>query len=430
MAIPGQRFELDLDADDFTINPIDESSLNQAFRIKDIQEHDFSDVPPPPAPKPTGAGTGFPQHKQRKVSRFKEKQEQSRHASQTLKERPPLSDAALAHEIGQREDVNIEAAQKAEIGVENDRRIAAMSATEIEEARAEIMSTLSPALIERLLKRARIDDDDHEEQQQHAANDDKKPTNGDTKLANEQNEDLHTQPNLPADTLDNNIPDSPKPPTQDTASKPPTTSIHFPTPPREVSSYRPLDPNSETFLSDLKETYFPELAHQPTPTSLTWLQDEPSESTYSPTAPSYSASSIRFSFTGALIPPRTSLTLPTHLGLHHHGASPESAGYTVPELTLLARSHMPNQRCIAYQIVGRMLYRLGSGGFGPPGSEIVEALWDEVEKERILELVMAEANRGKGHASARAHATEALWLWRKGCNGERGIRKASEKVAK
>ena len=77
MAISGQRFELDLDAEDFTINPIDESSLSEAFRIKDIQEHEPADVPAPPQPKATS--TGFPEHKQRKVSRFKQKQEQVRH---------------------------------------------------------------------------------------------------------------------------------------------------------------------------------------------------------------------------------------------------------------------------------------------------------------------------------------------------------------
>jgi RNA polymerase II-associated protein 1 len=428
MAIPGQRFELDLDAANFTFNPIDESSLSEAFRIKDIQEHDSSDVPPPPAPRASGARTGFPQHKERKVSRFKERQEQSRHASHISNKPPPLSDAALAHKIAQREGIDMEAAQKTEIGEENDRRIAAMSATEIDEARAEIMSTLSPALIERLMKRARIDDDDHLHQQQTSS--------AGTKTLREQQKDGPSHSNLLTNTIDNNVPKPPDSLSQEptTPSQPQPSSVHFPAPPRSAESYRPLDPNSATFLSDLKETYFPELAHDPSPTSLSWLQDQSAEdvsqSTYSPTRAAYPASSIRFSFTGSLIPPKEALTLPTHLGLHHHGDAPESAGYTVPELTLLARSHMPNQRCVAYQITGRMLYRLGSGALGPPGSELVEALWAEVEKERILELVLAEANRIKGHTSAKAHATEALWLWRKGCNGERGMRKAGERLAK
>ncbi|RMD41541.1 hypothetical protein DV735_g3572, partial [Chaetothyriales sp. CBS 134920] len=141
------------------------------------------------------------------------------------------------------------------------------------------------------------------------------------------------------------------------------------------------------------------------------------------------ASALRFSFTGRLITPRDSLTIPVTKGLHHHGQAPSSAGYTVPELTLLARSAMPNQRCVAYQTLGRILYRLGQGEFGGGGgganNELEDAIWDVIERERILELVLAEAGRSSGHLSARKYATEALWLWRRGSGGapERGLRK-------
>ena len=54
-------------------------------------------------------------------------------------------------------------------------------------------------------------------------------------------------------------------------------------------------------------------------------------------------------------------------GLHHHGAAPEDAGYTIGELAHLARSTVPAQRCVAFQTLGRVLYRLGRGEFGGRG---------------------------------------------------------------
>lgn len=431
MAIPGQRFELDLDADDFAFNPIDESLLGDAFRIRDIREHESSDVPAPPAPKPSKSG--FPEHKQRKnVSRFKQMQNTAPAAEAVPSRRPP-SDAAIAHRAAQRQDTAITSSQKDEISKENDRRIAAMSEAEIEEARAEIMATLSPGLVERLMKKSRTHKD------QTSASSISTATKANTMAAEPQqqppakqvtlvDQDEENDEAIPTtlDNADHNLPS--------TQQQPTTPSVHFPIPPRSPSAYRPLDPSSATFLSDLKSTYFPELAHEPSPTSLSWLQPQTPQdleaSSYSPALSSYPASSIRFDFRGALIPPNQSLDLPSHLGLHHHGEAPDSAGYTIPELTTLSRSSLPNQRCVAYQTVGRILYRLGKEEFGARGTELYEALWAEVEKERVLEVIMAEANRERGHASAKSHATEALWLWRKGCGGERGLRKVGEKVAK
>lgn len=85
---------------------------------------------------------------------------------------------------------------------------------------------------------------------------------------------------------------------------------------------------------------------------------------------------------------------------------------------------------MAYQVLGRMLYRLGRGDFGPRGSELQEGLWACVEKERSIEIMMSEANRTVGHVSAKSYATEALWLWRKGGGGERGVSKPGETFAK
>lgn len=433
MAIPGQRFELDLDADDFTINPIDDSTLTEAFRIRDVLEHESTAVPAPPKPK--AANTGFPEPKQRKVSRFRQRQEQTRQIdARAVQVRGP-SDAAIAHNLSQKHGTSAEAQQKAEIGRENDRRLAAMSAEEIEDARAEIMGTLSPALLERLLKRSRIDDDasNHETETVTEVEPQAKPDNtrrgsGKKVTFSEDHDSAHDlQQKRKSDPQVQATDSSPS------AVREAGTDVHFPAPPRVASEYRELDPNSATFLSDLKSTYFPELAHDPSPTALDWLQSPSAQdreaSSYSPALSSYPASSLRFDFRGALISPNQSLSLPANLGLHHHGDAPDSAGYTIPELTLLARSTLPNQRCVAYQMLGRILYRLGKEEFGKRGGELYEALWALVEKERVLEVVMVEAGRDKGHASARAYATETLWLWRKGCNGERGLHKPTEKMA-
>jgi RNA polymerase II-associated protein 1 len=432
MAIPGQRFELDLDADDFTINPIDESSLTEAFRIRDIQEHDSTDVVAPPKPK--ASSSGFPEHKQRRVSRFKQKQDRARqHANENPPPRGP-SDAAIAHKLSQKHGTDPESLQKAEIGQENDRRLAAMSAEEIDEARAEIMDTLSPALLERLLKRSRIDTDAPASQELSQAS---APSTEDSKAKkvtfDEDDSSVTEKARQAASGVsESSANDQLLPPAEtSTTASPPTNTVHFPAPPRSPSDYRALDPSSPTFLSDLKSTYFPELAHAPSPSALEWLQtpspnDADTPSSYSPSLPSYPASAIRFTFTGALLPPTKSLTLPTTLGLHHHGEAPDSAGYTIPELTLLARSTLPNQRCVAYQTLGRILYRLGKEEFGKKGGDMYEALWDEVERSRCLELVLAEAGREKGHASARAYAVECAWLWRKGCDGERGLKRQKD----
>ncbi|KAG7150343.1 RNA polymerase II-associated protein rba50 like [Verticillium longisporum] len=65
-----------------------------------------------------------------------------------------------------------------------------------------------------------------------------------------------------------------------------------------------------------------------------------------------------------MLPPRLSRQIPVSKGLHHHGQAPEAAGYTIEELSILARSAVAAQRCIAFQTIGRIFYRLGKGEWG------------------------------------------------------------------
>ena len=430
MAIPGQRFELDLDADNWRFDPISDERQDapaQPSIIKEIQEHDTADIPPPP--KIRQSKSGFPEHKSRSnVSAFQRRQHesQSRNKDQENTPRAQPSDAAIRHRVANKYGFDPMAREKAEISKENEQKIAAMSEEDIEEARAELMQSLNPALVERLLKRANIDEDPSTSQQPRPQAED--TDRGSSSQNKEENEDM-TDTVLPDEVEE---PDD-EPPTTSPPTNEQPSSIHFPVPPRDPSTYKSLDPSSDTFLKDLRSTYFPDLSH--TPSTLDWLNQstpstEPVSHSYSPNLTSYPVSSLRFNFAGSLIPPSTALDIPVTAGLHHHGNAPDSAGYTIPELTLLARSSLPSQRCIAYQTLGRILYRLGHGDFGQPGSELSEALWSEIEQERVLEVIMREANTQSGHASARAYATEALWLWRKGGGGERGFKKASEMRAK
>lgn len=244
--------------------------------------------------------------------------------------------------------------------------------------------------------------------------------------------------------------------------------FHFPTPKKAMPT---LDPSSNTFLSDLKTHYFPEITHDPS--SLSWLQppssseeDPESTSAYHPAsnAISLAPSAIRFSLRGTILAPETSLSLPTSLGLHHHGDDPQAAGYTIPELAILSRSTFPAQRCIAWQVLGRILYRLGRGEFGERGGQLSEGLWFCIEKEGVVAGMLTEADGVSGsssnlgkiktekkdgnqdkegedknkdgengdseapvasglgrHASATAWAVEGVWLWQKGGGGDRGL---------
>merc|ERR1711939_170799 len=76
MAIPGQRFELDLDAPDFAFKTLDEAvlpDLSASLAVNDIQEHDTDAVPT--APSLRSSKSGFPEHKRRHISTFKKKQQ-------------------------------------------------------------------------------------------------------------------------------------------------------------------------------------------------------------------------------------------------------------------------------------------------------------------------------------------------------------------
>ncbi|KAL4799441.1 RPAP1-like protein [Aspergillus venezuelensis] len=456
MAFHGERFEVNLDSDGQDIVTATSSTLAIPGVIGEIQERSPA---APPAPPTLKSASGFPAHKRRaKPSAFKQRQAQ-----------PKAPDTGSEKASSDPQD------EKAGIDEQNRQQLASMSDAQIQQEREELMSTIDSSLLERFLRRARIDDenptpfsstakhtDDAEPEPASISDIIEEPT------PTQQSTSLQTQPPKQKSTP---TPDDRQPPTIPADLRPAaefaSSSVHFPTPPPPSSKEPPsLDPNSDSFLSDLQTHYFPNITHDPS--SLSWLQQPPSDpddpesnlppsSAYHPgsSAESIHPSSIRFSLIGTILSPSTSLSLPTNLGLHHHGDDPHAAGYTIPELAILSRSSFPAQRCISWQVLGRIFFRLGKGQFGERGSNLVEGLWEVIEKEGVVAGMLEEAggsgpssSKGKNdaagtdekdtsapatggaksggvgrHASAAAWAVEGVWLWQMGGSGDRGILK-------
>ncbi|KAL8841348.1 MAG: hypothetical protein Q9170_000979 [Blastenia crenularia] len=420
MAIRGERFHINLDDD--LVNGLEhnQSPRNPWSLVADIQERLPSTIARPPSPpRISSSRTGFPDHKKRpKPLTFKQR---SGHPN-TNDGKPKVSGTssggleAVSSEKGRAGET-----ERQEIDKENRQRIAGMSPEDIDQARRELMSGLSGSLIERLLKKAYI-----EEQPEGIGNEEYLPeitpsgkeVNFEAKVSESgvtQGVTQLQQQNDPSALDDEKAPVEPPhdlQPVSTFSGYPAIPSFHFPRPPTPPS----LNPEDPEFLSKLHSTYFPSLPSNPN--ALSWMQppDATESDVYSPSRDDLPPSAVRFDFKGRLLPPRLAAQIPITKGLHHHGTAPGAAGYTVPELAHLSRSSFPAQRCIAYQTLGRILYRLGMGVFGPEDHELCQGLWKCIEQGRVLDTLTSEAARGgeSGNRSCWVTATEAVWLWRKG----------------
>jgi hypothetical protein len=453
MAFRGERFVLDLDGDEGAPKIPSPFSL-----IGEIQERPPS-AAKPPAPTLSSSSTGFPAPRQRKPSSFKQRRAKLSTKPETSTEEPVQDEKKLIDE-------------------ENRRQLAAMSDAQINQEREELIEQMDPGLLERFLRRARIDEDEQSDKEPlasapkaEAASKPKKsvsfdvpePTSRPRAPSTAQSHSLQ-KPSKPhpvnEDRPPNSLPQDLHPASEQPSLDPATLeTFHFPQPSTPMPI---LDPSSPNFLADLQSHYFPEISQDPS--TLSWLQplsadeeDPDSTSAYHPasSAISMAPSAIRFSLTGTILAPETSLSLPTTMGLHHHGDDPHAAGYTIPELAILARSTFPAQRCIAWQVIGRILFRLGRAEFGDRGGPLSEGLWFVIEKEGVVAGMLAEADGAAGqstgrnrdsdkkdsegknggtpvasgvgrHASAAAWAVEGIWLWQKGGGGDRGLLKEGQ----
>lgn len=402
--------------------------MDPTLLIGDIVERDASAKKPVEFPAPPASSTGFPQHKRRwKTSAFK----QQRAAG--LSSDAPISGSRRSAEVSEPSGQSVqhpqsfEEAEKKRIDYENQQKISSMSPQEIAQAQDDILGGLNPALIKRLLQRANIDeqngpspfDPPPPEKQEKAmpppeikVEDVSSPPPA-PPTPNSKATGTATTKNIAADYDEDKAPVQIPPDLFPIADLPKST--HFPVPP----GLPDLDPSDPNFLATLHEKYFPNLPADPS--KLAWMAPVPSkdspadkESPYYP-HPEIGVVALRFDFRGRFLSPRVSRSMPSTKGLHHHGEAPEAAGYTIAELARLARSSVPAQRCMAYQTLGRILYRLGQGEWGKTEDDpIATGVWSSVKQGRVLESLMEAASGEGGHRGSRAYATEALWLFEKG----------------
>ena len=440
MDLRGQRFEIDLSDDDEQPNTSSNTSKNAFPSISspfvgDIKEREIA--APPSAPKMKSTPTGFPEHKKRtRMSAFKQQRAGSQSARPVVADTPNAF--ALRHTQTNASQNNLSMdEERRRIDEENNRRLAAMSAEEIEEERNELMAGLNPALLEMLLKRSNLDEgrgdtgidpptatmEEKEKSLKPQEKVQQKPLTEKESVAVPKplgkrieapksvrfEGDHDSEPTQPINLQPaSSIPNEPLPPDVH-------PTMHFPTAP----SVPDLDPSDPSFLENLHTKYFPNLPADPS--KLAWMAPIPThgsiadqESPYYPSSQGLSASALRFDFRGGLLPPRIARAVPVTKGLHHHGEAPEAAGDTVPELARLARSAFPAQRCMAFQTLGRLLYRLGRGEWGGPDSEITKGLWQCVEGGKVMDTLEEAAGAEGGHQGSKAYAVEAIWLWQKG----------------
>lgn len=416
--------------------------MDPTLLIGDIVERDDKIAKPVEFPSAPIPATGFPAHKRRwKSSAFK----QQRNGG------TPQSNPAQTQEPAQSQ--TFEEVERERIDKENRQKLSDMTPQEISRAQEDLLNGLNPALIQRLLQRANIDEPDPKnpfnipeprEPQSTSASASSLPppeivVDDGPKAATVEDDTAQAakpEPNTKSTAAPTTPPSLPTAQTKSTKKIPdnydedqapaqippdlfPITdlpkSTHFPVPP----SLPDLDPSDPNFLATLHEKYFPNLPADPS--KLAWMapvpsQDSPADkdSPYYP-HPEISVSALRFDFRGRFLSPRVSRSIPASKGLHHHGEAPEAAGYTIAELARLARSAVPAQRCIAFQTLGRILYRLGRGEWGTtPDHPIAMGVWSAVKEGRVLESLNEASMAEGGHRGSRAYALEALWLFEKG----------------
>jgi hypothetical protein len=462
-----------------------EPSVIPAFDfVGDILERNPATAAPPVAPSFKPNTTGFPAHKKRtpRVSAFK----QRRAANEQQAAQPPKAqDASTLHSAPPPRAKFEPDDERRAIDEENQRRLDMMSEEEIEEERRELMANLDPALIQRLLNRHTVEAGSSEQQRepvvapnkpaatQHTESEYKitrrlfESSIDDGSNAQQQWPEDKVEPSEPAvlaqvpaeepatkassskkvsfaaqedgdEIATSQVPENTMPPSHAHVEEAPG-SLHFPPVPQPPD----LDPNDPNFLENMHAKYFPSLPYNPS--TVEWMKPvDPTDKTspYHPSQTALNASELRFDFKGTLLAPSIAREIPTNKGLHHHADAPEAAGYTISELAVTARSAVPAQRCMAYQTLGRILYRLGQGEFGTEkpkqetdgpvrlatnpdeedsevedddvGHYMAVGLWKCIEDGRVIETMTEEANKERGHLTAKTFAQEALWNWRRG----------------
>ncbi|CAO3615462.1 unnamed protein product [Mucor fragilis] len=263
--------------------------------LGEIKEHDVKQVVAPTLPsvvenKPArGQVNGFPKPVHR--SEFKKRLEAQRNKSAKTPrpEAPP--------QVMSDEPVD-----------ENDRRIQDMSQQELEDARQEIMSTLSPESIALLMKGLKNKSGTAKEKKKKVSFEE--PETNDVAVDDDKEDLLQIK--------------------------------------KEYFANVPMENEKLAWMDNRFLT--PEIRKQEAQ-RLKELADENSESQASDVEKVYRK--VRFDLQGRIID--QTQDIPRHQGLHHHGDEPDKAGYTLAELFYLVRSQVPSQRSMVLTTLARII---------------------------------------------------------------------------
>ncbi|KAG8897155.1 hypothetical protein FRC00_004735, partial [Tulasnella sp. 408] len=153
---------------------------------------------------------------------------------------------------------------------------------------------------------------------------------------------------------------------------------------------------------DIRRRFFPNA--DPNDPSLEWIKGNAPQSGPTPAKGEEESpvKSIRYDLNGRPIPEELRQSLPTHLGLHHHGDAQDEAGYTLDELIMLGRSTVPAQRASMLGTLGKLLSNAASSPAGEDGAVEVE----DIRTKVLVTALEALAERG----GVLIRAVDALWI--------------------
>ncbi|KAF8964260.1 hypothetical protein BDZ97DRAFT_925324 [Flammula alnicola] len=405
------------------------------------------------SPKPTSSSkTGFPTVQHRSKSAFARNREDLRKSSiSRAQDVPTVLPSSKILPPPPRPPS--EPDWREQISKENEERVAKMSEEEREQERREILERFG-ANVGDLLKRARLARAKQREAEKTLQPLDLRERNHDTKedevpvISEERKPSIERASSPPPSALasaNNSRPSSRADRRLRFAELEPRDVYVYESAPSSPKRHRPFalpppDPSADAVsLGQWKGKMGPQQLEQPEPQPETEESKEPEEGTaeyirrrFFPLAPKddpnlawmdldsattpsdSSSSSLRFDLQGNPIPSSISLTLPTHLGLHHH-AEGAHAGYTLDDIFLLSRSTVPAQRATMLGILVRIAQRLGKvkKGFVDGMDELV-GKEEELRKRILAAGVEAMSDRG----SVGALAIEVVWECIVGWNPE------------
>ncbi|KAJ3176103.1 RNA polymerase II associated protein 1 [Geranomyces variabilis] len=240
--------------------------------------------------------------------------------------------------------------ENSSIHEENLRALQGMSATEIKEARAEIMAKLDPSLVAMLERRAA---------EKYGG-------------SNSKSRVLEAG-SLPASKEQSHIPEA------EMTALPSDLSRAIAE--QSAVERRALAPKKSGGPPLPDASWIPtfELEYE----KLEWTTDLPPDD--GEVSPSTDASELRFGFSGEVIEKTENIA--HHRALHHHGDEPTKAGYSVDEILSLSRSTVPSQRAIALRVLSAIIQNVYNGAYSRSVSRPL--LWLLIRKNHLMHLRIA-----------------------------------------